>query len=89
MSKISLYCTILFLFLSSAILRSNQFMVLTVNEAITPATSSYINDGIYEAEQSNLSAVIILLNTPGGLLDATRDIVSSILNSKVPICVYV
>ncbi|HRP01266.1 MAG TPA: nodulation protein NfeD [Candidatus Kapabacteria bacterium] len=68
---------------------SNDIYVLTINEAITPAASFYISNGIKDAETAKATLVILQLNTPGGLLDATRDIVNHIFESTIPICVYV
>lgn len=73
----------------NAKLFSDDFYVLKVNDAITPATSFYIKNGIDEATENKAKAVIMQLNTPGGLLDATRDIVHHIFDSKIPVIVYV
>ncbi len=63
--------------------------VLTVNGSINPTTYDYLKHGIEYAKNKNAQAVIIEMNTPGGLLQATRDIVSVFLSSKIPIIVYV
>jgi membrane-bound serine protease (ClpP class) len=63
--------------------------VLTLNGAINPAASEYIEYGIKQAEKNNSECLILNLNTPGGLLESTRTIVSSILQSPVVIVVYV
>jgi membrane-bound serine protease (ClpP class) len=67
----------------------NTFHVLTVNGSINPTTYDYLKTGIAEAERQHAEGVIVELNTPGGLLQATRDIVTEFLNTKVPIIVYV
>lgn len=59
------------------------------NEAITPATSRFIIRTIRQAEEQRLAAVLIMLDTPGGLVDSTREIVGAILHSRVPVIVYV
>lgn len=63
--------------------------VLTVNGSINPTTYDYLKHGIEIAKNQNAQAVIIEMNTPGGLLQSTRDIVTQFLNSEVPIIVYV
>ena len=63
--------------------------VLTVNGSINPTTHDYLKHGIEYAQQKNAQAVIIEMNTPGGLLQSTRDIVSEFLSAKIPIIVYV
>ncbi len=59
------------------------------NEAITPVTSQFIQRAIKRAEMERVQCVLIVLDTPGGLVDSTREIVKSILNSNVPVVIYV
>lgn len=59
------------------------------NEAITPVTARFIARSIREAEEQQARCLIIVLDTPGGLVDSTRAIVKTILHSKVPVIVYV
>jgi len=68
---------------------SAQIDVLRVERTIVPAVASYIDRGISEAESHQAAAVIIELNTPGGLLSTTENIVDRILDAKVPVVVYV
>jgi membrane-bound serine protease (ClpP class) len=60
-----------------------------VDGTIVPAIADYIDRGITEAEDANAEICVIELNTPGGLLDTTEEIVQRILNAHVPIAVYV
>lgn len=57
--------------------------------AITPATGDYIATAIAEAERAEAAALVIVLDTPGGLLDSTKTIVQDLLGAKIPIVVYV
>ena len=59
------------------------------NYIINPITAQYIVDAIADAEAMQHECVIIELDTPGGLLEATRDIVKKELNAKVPVVVYI
>jgi membrane-bound serine protease (ClpP class) len=68
---------------------SPKIEILTVDGTIVPAVASYIDRGISLAETEGAVACIIELNTPGGLLNATEDIVQRILNARVPVIVYV
>jgi len=63
--------------------------LITYDGAITPACSDFIKLGIESAIKNKSECLIIKLNTPGGLLKSTRVIVSDILESKVPVVVYV
>jgi len=57
--------------------------------AITPVTERFVVKAIRDAEAQGMKAVVLVLDTPGGLVDSTRGIVKSILASPVPIVVYV
>ncbi len=59
------------------------------NEAITPVTAQFVERAVRRAQEERAQAVLIVLDTPGGLVDSTREIVKSILNSPVPVIVYV
>ena len=60
-----------------------------VSDVIGPISASYVTDAIRHAEQKQAAAVVIELDTPGGLDTAMRQIIKSILASEVPVCVYV
>lgn len=63
--------------------------VLTVSGTIDTWMSGYIDRGIGVAEQDRAEAVIIVLNTPGGALNAMQDITTRMLNARVPVVVFV
>jgi membrane-bound serine protease (ClpP class) len=63
--------------------------VLTVKGVINPVSAEYLIDGITEAHNGGYQAVIIELDTPGGLDDSMRDIIKSMINTKIPVIVYV
>jgi membrane-bound serine protease (ClpP class) len=63
--------------------------ILHVEGTIVPVIADYIERGIEQAEEENAMACIIELDTPGGLLDATEEIVQKIMNADVPVIVYV
>lgn len=81
--------SILFLFSFGITSAENEILYASIDEGIGSFTSEYIATLVQEAEEGNYEVLVITLNTPGGLLDATRDIVSTFLESKVPIVVYV
>ncbi len=62
---------------------------ITVNESINPASAEFISESIKTAEKQNAQALIIQLNTPGGLLTSTREIVTNMMDSRVPVIVYI
>lgn len=59
------------------------------DQIITPTVAEYLAARIRRAEADHAAAVIIELNTPGGLMQATQSIVETILNATVPVAVYV
>jgi membrane-bound serine protease (ClpP class) len=68
---------------------SQSVHILHVEGTIVPVVADYIERGIKKAEDENAQACIIELDTPGGLLDSTEEIVQTIMNADVPVIVYV
>jgi membrane-bound serine protease (ClpP class) len=66
-----------------------KIVAVTVDGIIHPVTVEIISHAIDQASRDNAAAVLIRLNTPGGLLDATREITSKIVASPVPVIAYV
>lgn len=62
---------------------------ITVDGPINPAVADHIRAGIGKATAERAECLLINLNTPGGLLKSTRVIVSDIMESKVPVVVFV
>lgn len=63
--------------------------ILTVAAAISPGSAGHVTDGIDRANADGAAALVIELDTPGGLAEAMRTIVQAIYASRVPIIVYV
>ena len=83
---------LLFLLLATVWLQSStsaQVLKIEVNDTIQPITAEYISRAIDEAHRRNDQALLIELNTPGGLVDSTRDIIEKITASAVPVILYV
>ena len=70
-------------------LRGQTVSSIRVDGMINPAVSDFIHRSIEKARDSNAECLIIHLNTPGGLLQSTREIVGDFLESDIPIVVYV
>jgi len=56
---------------------------------INPASSDFIQKAIAQSQREGAAALLIELDTPGGLVTATKDIIQAILNAEVPVIVYV
>lgn len=86
MSRLFFYLIFLFL---PFLLPAQKVVSLHFEATINPAIAEYIHRGIKSAEEQKATCILIHLNTPGGLLKSTRVIVSDIMQSQVPVIVYV
>ena len=69
--------------------RAGRIVEIEINGSINPSTVDYIKTALSEARAQDARALLILMDTPGGLLSSTKDIVKMLLNSEVPVIVYV
>jgi membrane-bound serine protease (ClpP class) len=79
----------LFLFASKSFPATPQVVVLHLNDTIQPISDQYLTRGLKQADTLHAEAILIELNTPGGLLDTTREMVRQILDSPTPVIVFV
>ncbi|HUV31259.1 MAG TPA: nodulation protein NfeD [Acidobacteriota bacterium] len=63
--------------------------ILTIDGAIGAVTDARIADAVQQAEDDDAELLVIMLDTPGGFTKATWSICKNILNSDVPVCMYV
>jgi membrane-bound serine protease (ClpP class) len=63
--------------------------VISIDGTINPASADFIHQGIQHAKEAGAEALILQLNTPGGLLKSTRNIVTDLLTAPLPVIVYV
>lgn len=75
--------------LLGATVHASQVGLIKINSAIGPATANYIARALDTAAAQNDECLIIQLDTPGGLLDSTEQIVQHLYDSKIPTVVYV
>lgn len=68
---------------------SGRIIRITVEGPINPITAEYIEHHILKAEEEKATFLILQLDTPGGLMESTRQIVKAEFASKVPMAVYV
>ena len=66
-----------------------QVAVITINGPISPATADYLESAHEEALADGATAVVIALDTPGGLVTAMRDMIQLVLQSRVPVITWV
>lgn len=63
--------------------------VITVQGVINPVSADFITNAIERAEKERAEALIVALDTPGGLMESMRQITKAMLNANVPVVVYV
>ena len=59
--------------------------VIVLDGAIDKVSARFLSRALGEAEDENSEVAIVRIDTPGGLLDATRDMVGDIFGSRVPV----
>ena len=83
---------ILFGFVAALVLSSissAEVLKILLNDTIQPISEEYIARAIDEAQRRGDQAILIEINTPGGLVESTRHIIEKITNSSVPVILYV
>jgi len=88
-SQAGVIVTITFLVTVLSALSSAEVLRVVVDDAIQPVTAEYIGRALEAAAANHDDAVLIELNTPGGLVDSTRDIIEKLSSSSVPVIVYI
>lgn len=63
--------------------------VIRIEGSISPTTTNYIRRGIQQAQENGAECLVIEMDTPGGLLESTKNIVQIFFDSDLPIVVYV
>ena len=69
--------------------KAQTVVSIHIDATINPSTAEFIHRAIAKAENKKAECLIIHLNTPGGLLKSTRNIVGDIMESSVPVVVYI
>ncbi len=80
---------LLAVFAQNSSVNQPKVILLHLDDTIQPISDEYLTRGLAQASVMNVSAVLVQLNTPGGLLDSTRSMVGKILASNIPVIVYV
>jgi membrane-bound serine protease (ClpP class) len=88
-SFIRILLVLFFVCTAASTLSAQHIIRIRIDSTINPITEEYIERTIDQAERVNASAVLIELDTPGGLVTSTRKIVERILSSKVPVVVFI
>lgn len=70
-------------------LNANNIIHIKIDNAISPATSKYLKDAFIQSQKHDATLMLIELDTPGGLVSSMREMIQDILNSNIPIVMYV
>ena len=68
---------------------NREVMIIELEGPINPGTALYVLRGLEKAKEEGAALAVIRLDTPGGLASSMRSIIKAILNSPVPVVVYV
>ncbi|HEX2964572.1 MAG TPA: hypothetical protein VHO84_02245, partial [Syntrophorhabdaceae bacterium] len=68
---------------------AKEILSIRVNSAIQPAVAGFIKESIEKAQNQGAETLLIWMDTPGGLDTSMRDIIKNIMDSSVPVVVYV
>lgn len=88
MKKIRLLSVLLLLAFSTALSAENKYAVMELSGSVNPIVAQYLTESMEKAAAEGNQFIIIQMDTPGGLMDAMREIIKSILTSKIPVVVY-
>ena len=83
-----LTCLVALLFTAAASL-SSQVVAVNLDGVVHPITAEIISHAIEQAKQENAALLLVRLNTPGGLLEATRTTTEKMVASPIPVVTYV
>src|SRR5690242_7992656 len=75
--------------LGQATAQPARIVQINLGDIVHPVSEAYVKDGLRHAKDIGASAVILRLDTPGGLVDSMRGIVEAILSSPVPVITWV
>ena len=66
-----------------------QITVISIDESINPGTAAFLARGTQQAVEDEAELIVLELDTPGGLVSSMRTMVKTIMNSPIPVVVYV
>ncbi len=89
MKKLCITLLFVFLLLPATVLHAKDVYTVNIDGAINPPVAGFLEGSIKKANKDNAEAIVIILDTPGGLDSSMRAIVKEIMDSSVPVVVYV
>jgi len=74
---------------TAGLTKGGEVRIIELEGPINPGAAAFLTRGLEDAEKSGVELIIIRLDTPGGLVPSMRTMVKGIMNSSVPVVVYV
>ncbi len=68
---------------------SHKVYRVVIKGAITPSATENLNNALYIAKKNHAEALIVIMDTPGGLMNSMDDMIRNILRSEVPVLTYI
>src|SRR5690242_2032072 len=68
---------------------ASSVVAIQIRDEIEPIMAEYVDEGIDAANRDGAALILITIDTPGGLDTSMRDIIQHIVESNVPVAVYV
>jgi len=84
-----IFCAMMVVWPTQGVSNEREVMIIEIEGAISSGAATSLTRGIKEAEDRGAGLVIIQLDTPGGLVVSMKTMVKTIMNSSVPVVVYV
>ncbi|MFN3325356.1 MAG: NfeD family protein [Bryobacteraceae bacterium] len=85
----SLIAVLMLLSATGAVQAQSRVVAVSVDHVVHPVTVEIVGNALDQARRENAQVLLVRLNTPGGLLQATRELVEKIIASDVPVVSYV
>ncbi|MEN6617855.1 MAG: nodulation protein NfeD, partial [Syntrophorhabdus sp.] len=89
MRKLQLLVVVIAVLLLASVSHAKDVYTIRINGAINPPIVGFIENSLDKAVKNDAEALVIILDTPGGLDSSMREIIKGILDSPVPVVVYV
>ncbi len=77
------------IFIGSAAARAEHLNIIQIQDSINPGVEDFLKYAVSRSEEENAECLIVLLDTPGGLMTSMRGMAQAILNANIPVVVYV
>jgi membrane-bound serine protease (ClpP class) len=84
-----IFLLVVFLLFCAVLSQAKDVYTVRINGAINPPVAGFLGECIEKAAKNDAEALVVLLDTPGGLDSSMRDIVKDIMDAAVPVVVYV